>query len=194
MPEPCRKRPGGATRTQLGKHRRTAFDQARWQPQDRTRLPSSGANCPADLLSTRTGGGLCDPTCYRPGRVQGGEADGPVKDDRPAARERERPKLYRERQRQGGRMERRVRPPMKVRTSRDLHREPSSTPEKLKHRTRTQWYSAPGGVWRDTATGAMPTETETPSPRLRETATRGEPRGHYRVPSPRGAQGATQGG
>ena len=58
-----------------------------------------------------------------------GDADGPVKNDRPEARERERPNLDRERQRKGGRMERRVRPPMKVRTSRDLHREPSSTLE-----------------------------------------------------------------
>ena len=70
-PEPCRKRPVGATRTQLGKHRRTAFDQARWQPQDRTRLPSSGANCPPTCYRPGRREGLCDPTCSRPGRMQG---------------------------------------------------------------------------------------------------------------------------
>ena len=37
-----------------------------------------------------------------------GDADGPVKNDRPEARERERPNLDRERQRKGGRMERRA--------------------------------------------------------------------------------------
>ena len=144
--------PQGAARTQHGKDRRTAVDQARWQPHDGTRLPSSSAGAPPTLLSTRAGDGVSDPACYRPGRVPE-RSRRTSEDDRPAAREKERPNLDRERQRKGGRRERREKTPEEgADIPRPTPRANPYAPE-IKRRTRTQWYSACRGERRDTATG-----------------------------------------